>query len=61
MKISKKELNALVKIAAQHISAVEQRGDLEERRNDEEDFIETSVWGLEAALIAAYELGKASK
>ena len=61
MKISKKELNALVKIAAQHISAVEQRGDLEERRNDEEDFIETSVWGLEAALIAAYELGKANK
>lgn len=53
-----KTLDALVKIAAENISALEGRGDLESRNNDSEDFFETSVWSLKAALVAAYELGK---
>ena len=41
--------------------AVDVRGHLEELHNDSDDFIEVPVWGLEAALLAAYELGKKSK
>lgn len=50
----------LVKIAEENIPELEGRGDLEARNNDREDFFETSVWSLKAALIAAYELGKKS-
>lgn len=53
-----KTLDALAKIAEENISALEGRGDLESRNNDSEDFFETSVWSIKAALIAAYELGK---
>lgn len=55
--ISKKEKKLLYEIAAKHIYRVENRGDLEAHRSDEEDFIETSVWGLEAALEATYRAG----
>ena len=48
---------ALYRIAAENILDVQDRKDLKKHRSDEEDFIETSVWGLEAALRAAYELG----
>ena len=51
-------LKKLVKIAEKNIPELEGRGDLEARNNDGEDFFETSVWSLKAALIAAYELGK---
>jgi len=40
---------------------VQERGDLEARHCDSEDFIEGSVWGLEAALKDAYEAGRKSK
>lgn len=53
-----KELQKLVEIAKKNISALERRGDLEARYSDSEDFFETSVWSLKAALIEAYELGK---
>lgn len=56
-----KEMQELEKIAKKYMYAVESRGDLEDRGNDEEDFIETSVWGIRQALAAAYELGKKSK
>lgn len=55
--ISKKEKKLLYGIAAKHIYSVENRGDLEAHYSDEEDFIEASVWGLEAALEAAYRAG----
>ena len=56
-----KELQKLVKIAEQNIPELEGRGDLEAHNTDREDFFETSVWSLKAALAAAYELGKNSK
>ena len=48
-------------IAAKHLIQVEERGDLETRHSDSEDFIEIPVWGLEAALKEAYEAGRKSK
>ena len=46
-------------IAAKHLIAVEERGGLETHHS--EDFIEVSVWGLEAALKEAYEAGRKAK
>ena len=51
----------LFEIAAKHLITVQERGDLEARHCDSEDFIEVSVWGLEAALKDAYEAGRKSK
>lgn len=51
-------LKKLAQIAREQIPELEGRPDLATRRNDAEDFFETSVWSLEAALIAAYELGR---
>ena len=51
----------LFEIAAKHLITVQERGDLEARHCDSEDFIEVSVWGLEAALKDAYETGRKSK
>lgn len=52
----------LLEIAAQNMAAVEFRGHLESLGNDSDDFIEVPVWGIEAALLQAYELGvKAAK
>ena len=48
-------------IAAKHLILVAERGDLETRHCDREDFIEVSVWGLEAALKEAYETGRKSQ
>ena len=48
-------------IAAKHLITVQERGDLEAHHCDSEDFIEVSVWGLEAALKDAYEAGRKSK
>lgn len=54
------ELQKLINIARENIPELEARQDLEAHNNDSADFFETSVWSLKAALIAAYELGKAS-
>ena len=53
-----KELQQLVDIAKKHVYAIERRGDLEDRDNDSEDFVETSVWSIKAMLIEAYKLGQ---
>lgn len=53
--------NKLYEIAAKHSYQVSERGDLEQHWNDSEDFIEVSVWSLEAMLQEAYEAGKNSK
>ena len=52
---------ALEQIAKDADYAIEQRGGLDTRRNDEEDFIELSVWGIREMLRKAYELGKAER
>jgi|GEM_PF-955091 len=54
------ELQKLVNIARENIPELEARQDLEAHNSDSEDFFETSVWSLKDALIAAYELGKAT-
>ena len=48
----------LTKIANKHIPELENRKDLKAHYSDHDDFFETSVWSLEDALKAAYELGK---
>lgn len=48
----------LVEIAKKNSYSIETRGDLESRRNDDEDFIELSVWSIQAMLEEAYELGR---
>lgn len=59
--ITKNEEEKLAAIAERCIPSLEGRGDLKQHYSDEEDFFETSVWSLEEALKAAYELGKQSK
>lgn len=59
--MSKNEQNLLYKIASKHNDAIKQRGDLERRWSDSEDFIELSVWSIEEMLKEAYELGKTAK
>ena len=54
------ELKKIVKIAQENIPAMEERPDLEARNNDSADFLDVSVWCLKDALVAAYELGKAT-
>lgn len=56
--MTKKEYNKLLEIAKDRIYAIENRGDLEPRNNDSEDFIDVSVESIKDILIAAYELGK---
>ena len=51
----------ILEIAMKNIIAVEERGSLETRRCDCEDFFEVGVWELEKALKEAYEAGRKSK
>lgn len=57
---TKKLEKELLEIVHKNIG-LEWRSDLEEHKTDDEDFFETSIWSLKAALLAAYELGKQSK
>ena len=59
--MTKKEKAQILEVAKKAIYAVETRGDLEQRGNDEDDFIEVGVYSLEQALHRAYELGKNAK
>lgn len=60
-KISAKTAKELLKIAMENSVVVEERGDLERRWNDEEDFLDISVWGLKVMLEQAYQLGREGK
>jgi len=51
----------LTTIANKHIPELQDRTTLKTYYSDTDDFFETSVWSLEAALKAAYELGKNEK
>lgn len=55
--LSETQKAALLGIAQQAMVAVELRGDLKDRGNDADDWLEVSVWGLRYALEAAYRLG----
>lgn len=48
----------LLEIAKKRSAAIAERGDLQERGSDSEDFIELSVWNLKAMLEEAYQLGR---
>lgn len=58
--MKKAELAKLVKIAQENIPAMEGRADLDPMHCDDLDFLDVSVWCLKDALVAAYELGKAT-
>ena len=51
----------LEQIAMDADYTLEKRGGLDTRRNDGEDFVELSVWGIREMLRKAYELGCDSK
>lgn len=51
----------LLAIAKEYMYAIESRGDLDYHGNDGDDFVEVSVGSIEAALQAAYELGRDSR
>ena len=55
--LSRREINALWKITQKNIYGFEGRKAFERRWNDEEDFPEVSIWGLEGAMKEAYRLG----
>lgn len=57
MAISKKAQRKLLTIAKKHFYGVKERGDLETRYCDDDDFLDIAVWCLKAALEEAYELG----
>ena len=57
-RINDRRDQVLLEIAKKHSCAIEERGDLEKRNNDSEDFLEVSVWSLKEMLKEAYELGK---
>lgn len=60
--LTEAEEKAIFEIAKQHIYGLENREDLEQKYSDSLDFIDdVSVWCLKAALIAAYNLGKAQR
>lgn len=59
--MTKKESARILEIAKKYIYAIEVRGSLEMMQSDSDDFIETSVGSIEAALEAAYQAGKAAR
>lgn len=57
--IDKKTLRALEQIAMDNDCLLAERGGIEVRGNDEEDFFDAGVFSIEAMLVEAYKLGKA--
>ena len=53
--LTKKQQKALLDIAKRLMVEVENRGDLEARGCDSEDFIEVPVWGIQKAMEEAEE------
>lgn len=49
----------IMEIVKKEIPYLADRESLERQWSDSEDFIETSVWSLEAVIKKAYEMGKA--
>lgn len=57
MSLTKRQQRKVLEIAKKHIYSVKERGDLETRKCDSEDFLDIAVWCLKEALEEAYELG----
>ena len=57
MTTTEQQLFEIAKEKIYAISALD-RKDLEPKNSDELDFFDCSIWGLKAALIAAYNLGR---
>lgn len=58
--MTKNELKKLVDIAKKNLLIPQDREDLKAQNSDSLDFMDCAVWCLEAALIEAYEMGKAA-
>ncbi|GAX48496.1 DUF6900 domain-containing protein [Pseudolactococcus reticulitermitis] len=49
--------NTIYNIAANQLRDIRERGDLETRNNDAEDFLDVSVWSIKKMIEEAYEEG----
>ena len=58
--MTKTEIKKLIEIAKKNRLIPDDREDLKAKNSDSLDFTDCAVWNLEAALIEAYELGKAA-
>ena len=58
VKLTKKEQRKVLEIAKRVVYGVKERGDLEQRFRDSDDFLDIAVWTLRQALEEAYALGK---
>lgn len=56
-KLTEKKLAELEQIAMSADCCLEQRGGIDARNNDQEDFPEVSIWGIREMLEKAYRLG----
>ena len=50
MKLTKKEQRKVLEIAKRVVYGVKERGDLETRYRDSDDFLDVAVWCIRAAL-----------
>ena len=57
MSVSKIEKEKIFSVASHEIVGLHERGSLETKHNDDEDFMVVSVWELSAALEKVYLLG----
>lgn len=55
--LTEKKLAELERIAMSADYCLEQRGGIDARNNDQEDFPEVSIWGIREMLEKAYKLG----
>ena len=58
VKLTKKEQRKVLEIAKRVVYGVKERGDLEQRFRDSDDFLDIAVWTLRQAMEEAYALGK---
>ena len=58
VKLTKKEQRKVLEIAKRVVYRVKERGDLETRYRDSDDFLDIAVWTLREAMEEAYALGK---
>ena len=58
--MKKAEIKKLVEIAKKNHLIPENRKNFEQQHSDSLDFSDCAVWSIEAALIEAYELGRAA-
>ena len=57
-KLNKKTMKELERIAMKASLSLQQRGGIDGRMNDEEDFPEISIYSIQAMLEEAYNLGR---